>query len=107
MPSVKVAVPREIISGERRVALVPADINRLAKLNVSVLVEAGAGEAAWFLDADYEQAGAIVVADTVDLYEQADIILKVRKPVYNEDIGKHEIDLISADTVLIAQLDPL
>lgn len=103
----KIAVPKEIMPGERRVALIPSGIDRLAKLGVDVLVETGAGQAAGFSDREYEQAGARLVTDTVALFDQADVILKVRKPVYNARLDQHELDLMKTGTVLIAQLDPL
>lgn len=49
----KVAVPKETFPTEQRVALVPANVPQLAKVGLEVVVEAGAGEAAGFLDAHY------------------------------------------------------
>src|SRR2546430_17676812 len=57
----KVGVPRETAAGERRVALVPETVKRLAGGGFEVAVERGAGEAASFPDPDYEQAGAALV----------------------------------------------
>src|SRR5437763_14951795 len=59
----KVGVPRETAGGERRVALVPDIVKRLAGDGFDVAVERGAGEAASFPDRDYEQAGAALVDD--------------------------------------------
>ena len=59
----KVGVPRETAAGERRVALVPETVKRLAGGGFEVAVERGAGEAASFPDPDYEQAGAALVDD--------------------------------------------
>ncbi len=58
-----VGVPRETYPGERRVALVPVIIPQLAKAGMEVIVEAGAGVAAGFPDADYAAKGAKVIAD--------------------------------------------
>ena len=58
MPPMKVSVPKEAASGERRVALVPEVVERLSKGGIEVVVEAGAGEAAHHPDAAYEEAGA-------------------------------------------------
>ena len=60
----KVGVPKETASGERRVALVPDSTKRLAEAGVEVLVESGAGEAAGFLDKAYEEKSVAEVLDS-------------------------------------------
>jgi alanine dehydrogenase len=60
-PAVTVGVLREAAPGEQRVAVVPKSLAELARAHVQVLVESGAGTAAWFGDDDYEQAGAQIV----------------------------------------------
>jgi len=77
--SVIVGVPKEVAAGERRVALVPDSVGPLAKLGLEVLVQAGAGEAAGFLDAEYEEKGARVVAGAEEALA-ADLVLKVQAP---------------------------
>jgi NAD(P) transhydrogenase subunit alpha len=71
-----VGVVRETAAGERRVALVPSVVGRLRAAGLRVLVEAGAGAAAWFADEAYAQAGAVVLP-TADLYAEADVLLSV------------------------------
>jgi len=75
----KVAVVKENAPGERRVALVPETVPRLIQAGLEVLVEAGAGDGAWFPDSAYREAGATIVK-TNDLYETADVILTVTRP---------------------------
>jgi NAD(P) transhydrogenase subunit alpha len=75
----KVAVVKENAPGERRVALVPETVPRLTQAGLEVLVEAGAGDSAWFPDSAYSEAGATIVK-TNDLYETADVILMVTRP---------------------------
>ena len=75
----KVAVVKESAPGERRVALVPETVPRLVQAGLEVLVEAGAGDAAWFTDSAYTDAGAAVTS-TDDLYATADVILTVTRP---------------------------
>lgn len=75
----KVAVVKENAPGERRVALVPETVPRLAQAGLEVLVEEGAGEAAWFPDSAYVAAGA-TIKKTADLYAEADVILTVTRP---------------------------
>src|ERR1700761_3433396 len=75
----KVAVVRETAPGERRVALVPETVQKLTQGGLEVLVEKGAGDAAWFPDGTYTEAGAAIVS-TDELYATADVILTVTRP---------------------------
>ncbi|KAI0748109.1 PNTB-domain-containing protein [Daedaleopsis nitida] len=81
----RVGVPLEIYPNERRVALTPQNAALLLKKGFGqVLVEKSAGLEAQFLDEQYRAAGAIVV-DKNELFERADILLKVRPPVYGQE----------------------
>ncbi|WNZ23926.1 Re/Si-specific NAD(P)(+) transhydrogenase subunit alpha [Leptolyngbya sp. NK1-12] len=102
----KIGVAKEIEVGERRVALIPDAVSRLVKQGCEVWVEAGAGEAAFFSDAAYEAAGATVVADTAKLWNEVDLLLKVKPPQQRED-GQHEVNLLREGSVLVGFLDPL
>jgi NAD(P) transhydrogenase subunit alpha len=75
----KVAVVKETAPGERRVALVPETVPRLVQAGLEVLVESGAGDAAWYPDDAYTAAGA-TIASTSDLYQAADVLLTVTRP---------------------------
>ena len=96
----KVGVAKESAPGETRVAVVPDTARRLAGEGVDVLVELGAGEAATFSDAAYEEAGAAVVA-TDELYGAADLVCKVRKP------SGDEVARLREGQALVALLQPL
>jgi NAD(P) transhydrogenase subunit alpha len=76
-----VAVVRERAPGERRVALVPADVARVvaAAADTTVLVESDAGRSAWYDNAAYAAAGAEVVS-TDEVYGRADVLLGVHRP---------------------------
>ena len=74
-----VGAVKESAAGERRVALVPDAVGRLTALGLDVLIEAGAGAAAFFPDAAYAQAGAAIVSAT-ELYEKSDVVLCVGPP---------------------------
>jgi NAD(P) transhydrogenase subunit alpha len=76
-----VGVPKETAESERRVALVPELVSRLKKAGVDVLVENGAGAAAGFPDAAYQQQGALLHSK---ILPQADIVLKVQPPTSSE-----------------------
>ncbi len=79
-----IAIPKEIIPGENRVSVVPDMASKLAKKGFEIHVEKGAGFNAGFTDAQYEEAGAKLYENVEELYNSADIILKVQRPVENE-----------------------
>jgi NAD(P) transhydrogenase subunit alpha len=96
----KVAVVKESAPGERRVALVPETVPRLAKAGLEVLVEEGAGDSAWFPDSAYTAAGAAITS-TDNLYATADVILTVTRP--DADALKR----LHAGQAVIGMLSPL
>jgi NAD(P) transhydrogenase subunit alpha len=75
------AVPVDTAPGETRVPLTPDTTRKLIELGFSVIVEPGAGSKAQFADVLYEQAGATLVANAGDLYQQADVLLKINGPL--------------------------
>ena len=102
----KIAVPREVHAGERRVATTPDVVKQLIKLGFEVSVEAGAGAAASYADEAYAEAGATLVADTRALWSGADIILKVRAPEDHPTLACHEADLLHAGQTLVSFIWP-
>lgn len=96
-----VGVVRESAPGERRVALVPDAAARLRPAGVELLVEAGAGDAAGFLDGAYAEAGFEVVPDAAALCREADVVVRIQKPT------PEEVALLRQGQVLIALLQPL
>jgi len=96
-----IGVPAEIVSGERRVALVPETVARLVKTGHTVLIEQGAGTAASFLDDAYVTAGATLGTDASDVYARAEFIAKVARPTV-EELGH-----MRAGQTLLAFLSPL
>jgi NAD(P) transhydrogenase subunit alpha len=74
-----IGVVRESVAGERRVALTPDGAGRLQNMGLRVLVEVGAGESAWFDDADYIAAGAAIDGRR-QVYADSDVIVCVRPP---------------------------
>ena len=81
---IRVAVPKEISQGEKRVALVPEVAGRLVKAGFEIHVESGAGIKAHFPDEQYTNVGAKIIKDTSELYNGAQIILKVQAPKMEE-----------------------
>lgn len=100
MGVVKVATPREIEAGERRVALVPDTARMLVAAGLEVGVEAGAGAAAYISDDLYAQAGAKVANRPGPMLMDADAVLKVQPP------RESEIALLRKGSVLISFLQP-
>jgi proton-translocating NAD(P)+ transhydrogenase subunit alpha len=93
-----IAVPKETVAGERRVALVPDALPPLIKAGFTVLVESGAGQGAYFQDSDYEKAGAKIVPDAAKLFAEAHLLVKVQKP------ADREIGMLREGAVLISFL---
>jgi alanine dehydrogenase len=79
-----IAVPKEIKEQEFRIALLPSAAYQLIKRGHQVLVERDAGAGAGYPDADYEQAGATLVDDHAALFEQGELIVKVKEPQPSE-----------------------
>ena len=102
-----VGVPRESFPGERRVALVPAAIPNLIKAGLEVVVEAGAGAAAGYPDADYTGKGAKIAADRAELFRAADIVVQILCYGSNDKTGKADLPLFRNGQVLIGFLRPL
>jgi H+-translocating NAD(P) transhydrogenase subunit alpha len=96
----KLAVPKETMSGETRVAATPESVKKLKSLGLDVAVETGAGAAAHLADADYVAAGASIAPDARTALADADIVLKVRGP------GAAETGLIRKGAVVAALLAP-
>lgn len=102
-----IAVPKEILPGENRVSITPDVASKLIKKNFQIHIEKGAGEGAGYTDEHYEKAGAKLYDNLNDLYQSADIITKVQRPLDHPTEGKNELDLIKEGTLLITFLYPL
>src|SRR6056297_819549 len=96
----KIGAPKETAPGEARVALTPESAGRLQKLGYECLVESGAGVAASFTDEAYRAAGVEVAASAADLWNNADVIVKVREP------SADEIDAAPEGKILIGFIWP-
>jgi NAD(P) transhydrogenase subunit alpha len=103
----RIAVPRETFPGERRVALVPAQVPPLAKAGLDVAIEAGAGVAAGFPDAAFRDRGAVVLGSREELLGAADVILQVRTPPANPFGGPADLQRLRAGQTVIGLGDPL
>jgi len=102
-----IAVPKEILPGENRVAAVPDVVSKLIKAGFEVTIEKDAGLNAGFTDDNYMKHGAKIIQNVVELYAGADIVLKVQRPIEHPQLNKHELDLLKEGTLLITFLYPL
>ena len=96
----KVGIPSELVDGELRVGATPKTVKRLIKQGFDVTVEKGAGKAANFSDASYEEAGASLADSAKDIYADNDIILKVQA------VTDSEIELMHEGQVTLSFLYP-
>lgn len=76
----RIAIPAEVKNQEKRVALTPDACRALVTAGHEVSVQAGAGVGAGFPDADYREAGTNIEADVATLYENAELVVKVKEP---------------------------
>lgn len=81
---IRIGIPRESSSQERRVPLTPAVVDVLVNNGAEVFVEHDAGLDAGFLDRDYSEAGAFITYSKPEVFEKADIIIKIERPNYQE-----------------------
>lgn len=102
----KIAVVKEIREGEKRVAAVPESCKKLAKAGIQVGVESGAGEAAFFPDDAYREAGATVETGAAALLGSADFVLKAQPPAFHPTLGGHEADRMREGAMLLTTLAP-
>ena len=93
-------VPRELMPGENRAALIPASVQKLVRAGAEVVIESGLGAGAGHADADYEAAGARVATDRRELLSRADLVLRLHKPPLEE------IAMLKRGAIHVSYLDP-
>ena len=96
----KIGTPKEIYKGESRVAMSPDSARQLQKLGYECLIETGAGVAAAYSDASYKEVGVSIVDSAAALWDEADIIAKVRQP------ETRELTYLRANKTLISFFNP-
>jgi NAD(P) transhydrogenase subunit alpha len=99
-------IPKEILAEEKRVAATPDTVRDLVASGFEVLVETGAGRGVFFSDDDYRSAGAAIAVDAIAVFDQADMILKVKQPAFNQALEAHEADLLRPGSMLVTFLHP-
>ena len=101
-----IGIPKEIMHDEARVAATPDSVKKYVADGHKVLVEKGAGVGASHADDAYAAAGAILCDTAQQVYDEAELILKVKEPLFNEQTGKHEVDMMHAGQYLITFIHP-
>ncbi len=96
----KIAVPRDSHPGETRISLIPEHVAKLVKAGAEISIESGLGQTLRILDDQYTDAGAAVVSDRNTLIQEADLILRIRKPLPDE------VERMKAESIYISLLDP-
>lgn len=96
----RLAVPKERLAGETRVAATPDTVKKLVGLGVEVVVETGAGAGARVSDEAYREAGASIAPDAASALKDADLVFKVRTP------DDAELALMKRGAMLVAILNP-
>lgn len=102
----KIGIPKEIHSGEKRVATTPDVAEKIQKLGFSVCVESGAGEGANISDEAYREAGVEIVADAKTLWDSSDLVMKVRPPEKHPELAIDETELLPEGGKLISFIWP-
>lgn len=89
-----IGVPKEIKNKEFRVGLTPASVRELSSRGHTIYVQTSAGEGSSFSDEDYKEAGAGILPDIETVYDQAEMIVKVKEPI------KQEYKLVKKDQLV-------
>ncbi len=101
-----IGIVKEIMSGERRVSAIPETVKKMVVDGLTVLVEKGAGVGSYYLDEYYQAAGATLIDDPEEVYNKADVILKVKEPQFNKQKNKHELEMMREGQYIITFIHP-
>ena len=105
----QVGVIKEQRTGELRVAITPETVKKFVGMGLSVVIETKAGLTAAITDQSYKEAGANIVKTPDEALKNADIVLKVRKPIQSDGSGQNtedEVKIMKAGAVLICLMEP-
>ena len=95
-----IAVPKEVHESETRVSMIPEHVAKLVKVGAEVSIESGLGQTLRIVDEEYTKAGASVSTDRSALIQNADMVLRIRKP------AAQEVELMKPGCIYISLLDP-
>lgn len=101
-----IGIPKEIHEKCHCVSMVPEIAGKLVQAGYEVHVEKDAGKGAFHSNESYEKVGAIIESDTEKLWQMSDVILKLRPPMINKNLKKHELDLMKPGAMIVSYLAP-
>jgi NAD(P) transhydrogenase subunit alpha len=101
-----IGIPKEIYEACNCVSMVPDVVKRFIQEGYTVYIESGAGEKAFYADSEYEKVGAEIILDAQKIWGESDIIIKLRPPMLNKKLKKHELDLMKPEAVIMGYLAP-
>lgn len=107
MRIMKIGITKEMLADERRVAAVPGTVVQMVHAGMEVLVESGAGMYALNEDEEYKKAGAKMQSSYDQVLHQADVVLKVQRPIFDYISGHQETHFMKENAILIGLLSPL
>lgn len=102
----KIGIPKEIHHGEKRVATTPPVAEQLQKLGFSIFLETGAGDGAHFSDEAYQESGVKILPDAKTLWQESDLVMKVRGPEKHPELSIDEVELLPEGGRLISFIWP-
>ena len=102
----RISILKERRAHEHRVAGSPETVKKFTDLGAEVVVETGAGEASGIPDSAFEEAGGSIAENTKAALANADLVLKVQRPMMGDE-GENELELLSHGQVLICQMSAL
>jgi len=102
----KIAIPKERREHEKRVAASPDTVKKFVGLGAEVIVETGAGDTSSFSDQNYKDAGASIATDAATALKDADVVLKVQRPLTKAE-GTDELSMFKKGATLLSVLAPL
>src|SRR5690349_1223657 len=80
----RIGIPTEVKNNEFRVAITPAGVAELTRRGHEVMIQAGAGEGSSISDNDFKAAGAEIISGADHVWDQAELVLKVKEPIASE-----------------------
>jgi len=96
----KIAIPKETFTGERRIPMIPLHVEKLVKKGAVIHIESGMGAGSGYDDAIYEKSGAVIANNRESMLADADVVLRLRMP------PKNEIAWLKKGCIHISYLDP-
>jgi len=101
-----IGVPKEIYQNCRCVAMVPQVVQTLTKSGQTVLIQKDAGKKAFYTNEAYLDAGAKLIDSAGELYAEANVIIKIRPPLFNPERDQHELDMLKSHATIMSFLSP-